>query len=564
MVISEMVRTLLMKRGIEDENEIEAFLNPDYTLHTHDPFLLHGMDKAVGRVFTAMEKKERIAVYADYDCDGIPGAALVSDFFRKIGYENLPDGKAGFEVYLPHRDREGYGFHEGAIDKLANGGVKLIITIDVGTKAHAGIAHANSLGVDVIVTDHHEIDGKLPDAYALLNPKIAPYPFPNLCGAAVAWKLVQALLIEGKKRKHEAFAKIPDGWEKWLLDMVAIATVADLVPLVGENRVLTYWGMRVLRKSPRAGIIALCNALRLRRMDLDETDIAFSFAPRINAASRMDTPELALRLLTTTDTQEAEQLARQLESLNNSRKGVVAGIVKEAKKRAKVRFQAGDLVTVLGDPEWKPSLMGLAANSLMTERGGVVLMWGRDAMGKLKGSARSDGSISVVELFSKAADSFEEYGGHHASGGFTVTAEAVHTLPEVLKQVAAQLGTLKVKEEKTADALLALREISTVLLKDISRLAPFGIGNAKPIFRIPRVRIVSVRRFGKEGNHTEISLVCSETGATERAFQYFKAPENFSVIPTPDLQADILATIERDSFRGPGRLALRIVDIVSS
>jgi single-stranded-DNA-specific exonuclease len=554
----------LKKRGVETAEDITAFIAPDYEAHTHDPFLLHDMDKAVLRVFDALDKGERIAVYADYDCDGIPGAALLSDFFKKIGYETLPDGQAGFEVYLPHRDREGYGFHEAAIDSLAKKGVKVIITVDVGTKAHAGIAHANKLGIDVIVTDHHEIEGKLPDAYALLNPKIAPYPFPSLCGAAVAWKLVQALLIEGKKRKLEQFAKIPAGWEKWLLDLVAIATVADLVPLVGENRVLAYWGLQVLRKSPRAGIVALCDALRLRRIELDETDIAFSFAPRINAASRMDTPELALRLLTTHDKKEAEQLARQLESLNNSRKGVVAGIVKEAKKRAKIRFTAEDRVTVLGDPDWKPSLMGLAANSLVEERGGVVLLWGRDAMGKLKGSARSDGSISVVELFTKARDAFEEYGGHHASGGFTVAAEAVHSLPEVLKQVASQLGPPKVEEEIISDAVISLREVSNVLLKDISRLAPFGIGNAKPILRIPRTRIVSVRRFGKEGNHTEVSLVCSETGVMQRAFQFFKAPEHFSVIPTPDLEADIIATIERDTFRGPDRLALRIVDIIAS
>jgi single-stranded-DNA-specific exonuclease len=373
---------------------------------------------------------------------------------------------------------------------------------------------------------------------------------------------VQALLVEGRKKELPEFTKIPSGWEKWLLDLVAIATVADLVPLVGENRVLAYWGMQVLRKTPRAGIVALCSALRLRRAELDENDIAFSFAPRINAASRMDTPELALRLLTTTDKKEAEDLARQLESLNNSRKGVVAGIVKEAKKRAKARFQEGDRVTVLGDPDWKPSLMGLAANSLVEERGGVVLLWGRDAMGKIKGSARSDGSISVVELFSKASGAFEEYGGHHASGGFTVTAESVHTLPEILKQVAAQLDAPQVEEVTTSDAVIALREISTILLKDISKLAPFGIGNAKPIFRVPRVRILSVRRFGKEGNHTEISVVCSESGVQHRAFQFFKAPEHFSVIPAPDLEVDILATLERDSFRGPGRLALRLVDIV--
>jgi single-stranded-DNA-specific exonuclease len=556
MQVSELVRTLLTKRGFTEDKAIQAFLSPDYSAHTHDPYLLHDMEKAVPRFFEAMERQERIAIYADYDCDGIPGASVLSDFFRKIGYDN-------FEVYLPHRDREGYGYHKPAIDELAKREVKLIITVDVGTKAHESIEYANSLGIDTIVTDHHEIDGELPQAFALLNPKIAPYPYPDLCGAAVAWKLVQSLLIEGRGRGG-AFAKIPEGWEKWLLDLVAIATVADLVPLVGENRVLAYWGLQVLRKSPRAGIRALCSALRLRQAELDETDIGFSIAPRINAASRMDSPELALRLLTTTDKKEAEDLARQLESLNNSRKGVVAGIVKEAKKRVKARYQEGDRVTVLGDPDWKPSLCGLAANSIMGERGGVVLIWGRDAMGKLKGSARSDGSISVVELFSKTSGVFEEYGGHHASGGFTVANEAVHTLPDVLRDIAAQLEAPKLEESVSADAILALREVSTVLLRDIAQLAPFGMGKSKPVFRIPRVRIVSVRRFGKEGNHTELSIITPDAYGPQRAFQFFKSPEHFSLKPVPDMEADILATLERDTFRGPDKLALRIVDILAS
>ncbi len=562
-MISELVKNLLTKRGVTDEKDIQAFLSPDYIAHTHDPFLLHDMEKAVSRVFEALERHERIAVYADYDCDGIPGASVLSDFFNKIGYDN-------FEVYLPHRDREGYGFHIDAIDALHSRDVKLIITVDVGTKAHEGIAHANSLGIDTIVTDHHEVDGPLPDAVAVLNPKIVPpvssgverYPFGGLCGAAMAWKLVQALIIEGRGRGGEMFKKIPEGWEKWLLDLVAIATVADLVPLVGENRVLAYWGLQVLRKSPRAGIRALCGALRLRQAQLDETDIGFSIAPRVNAASRMDSPELALRLLTTTDKKEAEDLARQLESLNNSRKGVVAGIVKEAKKRAKVRFQEGDRVTVLGDPDWKPSLCGLAANSVMEQCGGVVLLWGRDALGKIKGSARSDGSMSVVDLFQKAGEAFEEYGGHHASGGFTVSADAVHTLPEILKQAAAQMELVARKEAPSHDAILALREVSTTLLRDIAQLAPFGMGNAKPIFRIPRVRILSVRRFGKEGNHTEITIITPESYGPQRAFQFFKSPDNFSVTPVVDMEADILATIERDTFKGPDKLALRIIDIV--
>src|SRR3989338_9067341 len=305
MEVSELVRSLLAKRGVESADDIAAFLNPDYELHTHDPFLLQGMDVAVGRVLSAMEQNERIAVYADFDCDGIPGAAVLSDFFRKIGYEN-------FEVYLPHRDREGYGFHLDAISALAGREVKLIITVDVGITAAHAVAFAKGIGVDVIVTDHHEVTGPLPDAIAVLNPKLNGYPFPHLCGAAVAFKFVQATLAEGRKRGIPSFVGLPLGWEKWLLDLVAIATVADMVPLVGENRVLTHWGLQVLRKSPRAGISALCNAVRIRKSEITEDDIGFSIAPRVNAASRMGEPQLALRLLTTQDADEAEQLAAQL------------------------------------------------------------------------------------------------------------------------------------------------------------------------------------------------------------------------------------------------------------
>ena len=263
---SDLLRTLLTKRGLQTDSEIAAFLNPDYELHTHDPFLLKGMYTAVERLLAAVASGERIAIYADFDCDGIPGAALLSDIFKKIGYENV-------EVYLPHRDREGYGFHTEAITALAARGVKLIITVDVGTTAVDAVRFAKEKGVDVIVTDHHEIPGALPDAVAVLNPKISPYPFPHLCGAAVAFKLAQATLIEGKKRGIGSFAKIPDGWEKWLLDMVAIATIADMVPLVGENRTLAHWGLRVLRKSPRPGINALVKRLRLHKSELTEDDI---------------------------------------------------------------------------------------------------------------------------------------------------------------------------------------------------------------------------------------------------------------------------------------------------
>jgi len=560
---SDLVQTLLQKRGITDTEAIERFLKPDYARDTHDPFLLHDMERAVVRIFAAIQQNERIAIYSDFDCDGIPGASVLHDFFDKIGYENV-------EIYIPHRDREGYGFHTSAIDTLKERGVAVIITVDVGTVAHEGIAHAKQAGIDVIVTDHHEIHGEIPTPYALVNPKIRPpalsgvegYPFPDLCGAAMAWKLVCALLIEGKKRELPNFVAIPDGWEKWLLDLVAIATVADMVPLVGENRALAHFGLTVLRKSPRPGIRALCAKTRVRQATITEDDIGFSIAPRVNAASRMDEPELAFRLLTTKDTDEAELLAAKLESLNTKRRSTVGVIVREAKARARARFTDTDKVVVLGDTEWKPSLMGLAANSVMEGRGGIVVMWGRDANGKLKGSARSDGSISVVELFAKAGDALIEFGGHHASGGFSVSHEAVHTLPERLAAAANELVAAPEVPTALSDLDISLYQVSSSLLQEIAALAPFGKGNPKPLLRVRSARITFARQFGKEMNHTEVTLVCPETGARQRAFQFFRTPMDFSVAPEPGKEVDMLATLERDSFRGPDRIALRIVDIM--
>lgn len=552
--VSDLVRSLLSKRGIQNDNEIRNFLTPDYDLHTHDPFLFRDMHWALDRLFAAIERNERIAIYADFDCDGIPGAAVLSDLFTKVGYEN-------FEVYLPHRDREGYGFHLDAIDTLAARGVKLIITVDVGTTALEAVKHAKEKGVDVIVTDHHEIVSELPDAIAILNPKLDPYPFKGLCGAGVAFKFAQAIIREGKCRNLETFTAISKGWEKWLLDLVAIATVADMVPLVGENRALVFWGLQVLRKSQRLGIMALCNKLRLRKAELAEDDIGFSIAPRINAASRMDNPDLALRLLTTKDAAEADALASQLESLNTKRKGAAGAIVREAKKRARDRFRPEESVVVLGNPEWKPALLGLAANSVVEERGGVVCLWGRDALGRLKGSCRSDGSFSVLELFTHSKDTLEEFGGHERSGGFSVAHERVHELQDALAAASLQLTAAPEKIEGQYDARITLAEVSRSLFKDISYLAPFGMENPKPVFLVERATIMAIKKFGKESNHIEITLD-GDCCAPVRAYDFFRKPEQFSRVPRQGEKASVLATLERDTFRGG--LALRLVDVLAA
>src|SRR3989338_6320533 len=332
MELSDLLKTLLDKRGISD---VESFLNPDYS-SLHDPMLLPDMGEALTRFFAAMERNERIAIYTDFDCYGVAGATVFSDFLEKIGYQNA-------EIYLPHRDLEGYGFHESAIRELHARGTSLIITVDVGIAAASQVRVANELGVDVIITDHHEVMNEVPAALAVVNPKLSGlalsgvegYPFPHLCGAAVAYKFVQAALKEGRERGLEQFLKIPEGWEKWLLDVVAIATVADMVPLVGENRVLVHYGLRVLRRTRRPALAALAQSTRLPLTEITEDDIRFSIAPSINAVSRIDKPNLDLKLLTTQDPLEANRLAEQLEQLNTKRKTTVATIVRSAKKSAR-------------------------------------------------------------------------------------------------------------------------------------------------------------------------------------------------------------------------------------
>jgi single-stranded-DNA-specific exonuclease len=553
MAHPELIDTILTKRGIVGEYR-DIFLNPDYDRDTRDPFLMHDMHIATERLLRALEQKETIAIYADFDADGIPAAVILHDFFRKVGHEEL-------EVYIPHRHHEGYGFHTGAIDSLKERGVSLIVTVDVGTVAHDAVEHANACGIDVIVTDHHEPHKTLPTALAVVNPKLGEYPFRDLCGAGVAFKLAQATMLLGRERALPQFSVIPVGWEKWLLDMVAIATVADMVPLIGENRTLVTYGLMVLRKSPRLGIHALCKKARADQRFLTEEDIGFVFAPRINAASRMDEPELAFRLLSSTSPEEAEALAAELEHLNAQRKGVVASLVKAA--REKVAKLHSDLpVAVVGDPSWKPALLGLAANSVLSGRKGVVCLWGRDGGGVIKGSCRSDGSVNVVEMFRASGIALEEAGGHARAGGFSVSSDGVHTLQDTFEHAAREASDEASSDyEQYEDATIS--DMTAELYRALRTLAPFGVGNEKPTFALPSVRIVSVRSFGKENNHTEIMCEDATSGRTVRAFEFFKLPEDFSCTPEEGKEVCLVGTLEKDSFGGRERYALRIVDITN-
>ncbi|MFZ2252547.1 MAG: single-stranded-DNA-specific exonuclease RecJ [Minisyncoccia bacterium] len=549
---SLLIQQLLVNRGITEGDAADRFLNPDYDTDLHSPFLLTDMHKAVERVLRALRENEHIVIYTDYDCDGIPGGVLLHDFFTAIAYTN-------FENYIPHRHDEGYGFNADSVPKFKERGATLIITVDCGITDHAAVAAANALGIDVIVTDHHEPSETLPEAFAVINPKRDnAYPFQGICGTVVAYKLVQAILEEGKKNGQ---ITLKDGMEKWWLDLVGIATVADMVPLVDENRTLARYGLSVLRKSQRPGLQHLLRKAGGSQKHLTEDDIGFTIGPRINAASRMDDPEDAFHMLRTRDEVEAGMHVAHLEKLNNERKGVVASMTKEAKKRMST-LDSLPSVIVMGNPEWRPSLVGLVANGLAEEFNRPAFLWGKDGKGIIKGSCRSEGVTSIVRLMEGASTSFLTFGGHHASGGFSVSHESIHTLPEALISAQAILNTSgEVQREiLQADAEITLGEITEELIRSLDSLSPFGMGNPKPLFAIRDVSPQEVVIFGKTQNHTKLKL----TSGRDRydAICFFKLPTEFTVVPEKEKLCTLLAHIERSFFMGRLETRLRIIDIV--
>ena len=576
---SPLTRQLLYGRGIVSAEEAEKFLAPHYENHSHDPFLMKNMEKAVERILKAVKDDERIAIFSDYDADGIPGAVVLHDFFKRIGHLN-------FENYIPDRHGEGFGLNGRAVEELAKAGAKLLITIDCGITDVEEVAQANELGMDVIITDHHLCNGAVPAAYAVLNPKQTDctYPEKMLCGSGVVFKLIQALCL--RIRSPLGFgtcdlgfpaSTFPIGWEKWMLDMIGLATMSDMVPLTGENRVFAYYGLKVLKKSPRKGLNELLSVLRLNRADLNEDDIGFSIAPRINAASRMGQPMDAFRLFATQDDNEAATLARHLDKINSERKGKVASLVKEVRRHVEERGLRK--VVVAGNPNWRPALLGLVANSLAEDMGCPVFLWGREESPELKGSCRSDGSVDLSLLMQEAHSVFSDFGGHKEAGGFSTTLEKVHLLEAELERAYE-----KIRQERSnppasgfdlVDATLSFDEVNERTYTEVQRLAPFGVGNPKPVFLFENAEVRRMEQFGREKQHLKLTFAKSD-GVYVNAIKFYAKTEDFPVLrePRTDLgsgersvlgglpQVNLLAHLEKSTFGNRTEFRLRIVDIV--
>lgn len=546
----ELMQELLFYRGIKTASEAQEFLNPSYDNHVHNPFLLKDMDKAIERILYAIKEEQKIIIYSDYDCDGIPGGVVLHDFFKKIRYKNIKN-------YIPHRHEDGYGFHISAIKEFVKDGVGLIITVDCGITDVESVDKANELGIDVIITDHHITNETLPKAYAVINPKQDgdKYPDKNISGAGVAFKLVQGLIEKGD-------FEIIEGWEKWLLDMVGLAVVADMVPLLGENRSFAHYGLRVLRKSPRVGLIKLCRKIKVNQKEITEDDIGFMLAPRINAASRMDMPYDAFNLLVTDDETQADELSTYLNKINNERKSMVAGIVKEIKKKIKVLGELRSVI-VMGNPDWRPALLGLVANSIVEEYNRPVFLWGRESANVLKGSCRSDGSVNLVSMMEMIKESFINFGGHAYSGGFSIKTENIHTLPDTLSNIHKEaMKHHKDNSEKVfIDKRLEIDDVNWETYKSIGQLAPFGVGNPKPLFMFKDIEIDEVNYFGKDKNHLKLEFKKSD-GKILSAIAFFKKDDSFERSLEKGEKINLVASIEKSMFKNFPELRLRIVDVL--
>jgi single-stranded-DNA-specific exonuclease len=553
----DLTAALLARRGIVTKEAAEKFLNPSYDVHLYDPFLMTDMSLAAKRFARAILSGERIALWSDYDCDGIPGAVLMHDFLQKVG--------ADFENYIPHRHDEGYGMNIGGVEKLAKSGVKLIVTVDSGITDVEPITRANELGMEVIVTDHHlPLETGLPPAFAVLNPNARieeTYPFRGLCGAGVAWKLVCATLATEPALRE----KVPLGWEKWLLDMVGLATIADMVPLVDENRVLATYGLLVMRKSPRLGLQKLLRGMRVSQRALTEDDIGFMIAPRVNAASRIGDARDAFRLFITTDESEADLLAKKLEKANRTRKAEAGAITRAVHTRLKERGSPRAVIA-LGDPEWRPSLLGLVANTIAEEYERPVFLWGREGNMSLKGSVRSGGAVHILELMRATEETFEEFGGHAAAGGFTVRDTEVFFLEDRLVAAYERVMNGKIVEDdlsQHADAVVTPEEIHISFLKHVEKLAPFGRENPKPVFLLREVTVREISRFGKGEEHLKIKISSASGDGALDAVAFFAkgALARAAHALAPGKSASLIAHVERDTFSRNNPIRLRLLDI---
>lgn len=550
--VSLLVAKLLVKRGIHAADDAKRFLFEGIE-GFHDPFLMDGMQVAIERIQLAVEQKERIRVYGDYDADGVTSTALMTFLLRTLG--------ANFDTYIPHRVREGYGLNREAIKLAHEQGVALFVTVDTGVSAVEEIAYIRELGMDVIVTDHHEPPAVLPEPLALINPKKpgCPYPFKGLAGAGVAFKLAHALL-----------GRVP----LELLEYAAIGTVADLMPLQGENRVIVRLGLERMRNTTSPGLKALLQVCKVEERDVSAGHIGFGIGPRLNASGRLESAEAAVKLLTTEDVNEAAQLAQTLDALNIERQHIVEQLTELAVAQVesmRLEGQAGmepstevlPRVLVLAGEDWNVGVVGIVASRIVERyyRPTIILSIDTDK-GTAKGSARSITGFDMYEALTSCASLLDHFGGHAAAAGMSFQAERIDQLRDGLNAYAVErLKPEQLVPQLQADVTCSLADVPIACIEELAMLAPYGMGNPTPKFVITDLQISDIRTMGKESQHLKLALtqVQDEISCSIEGVAFSKG--NLSPWMTVGATVDTLAELSVNEWNGVRKPQLLMRDV---
>jgi single-stranded-DNA-specific exonuclease len=534
-----ILKQVLFNRGYSTDAEARAFLKAE-TLAATDPFQMSDMRAAVDRIRHAIDHREPIAIYGDYDVDGVTATALLVQTLQTLG--------ADVRGYIPNRFDEGYGLNKDALDSLKAAGVKLVITVDCGIRSPDEALHARTIGLDLIISDHHHPDGSnLPSALAVINPKQHgdPYPDKDLAGVGIAYKIAEALfsLYPSNSRTED------------LLDLVALGTVADLAPLVGENRSLVRRGLKQIRETKRQGLFSLAGVAQLKLEKIKASDIGFMLGPRLNASGRLESALASFELLTTTDFMRAGQLAQQLDVQNRQRQAITRAMQTQAEAIALSDDPDAYLFFAVHE-DFNPGVVGLTASRLteLYYRPAIVAAKGPE---ETRGSCRSIPEFHITDALDQCKDLLVRHGGHAAAAGFTVKNENLPELVSRLKQLAReQLAGKDLRHTLTADAEVALEELNFEVLKHLAYLEPTGYGNPEAVFVSRDVKIKSSRTVGTEGKHLKLTLEDSR-GAAYDAIGFRLG----GLQPSLPSRVDILYTLEANEWNGRTTLQLNIKDL---
>jgi single-stranded-DNA-specific exonuclease len=502
----QIISNLLYHRKIRTTEEAKEFLEPNYTHNVHNPFLFKDMEKAVQKIFKSIKNKEKIVIHGDYDADGISSAIILDSVLAKLG--------ADVDVFLPHREKDGYGLNLNTVQMFKQSNIDIIITCDCGISNKKEIEKANEYGISVIITDHHTIPAEIPPAYAIIHPKIKeePYPDKNLAGAGVAFKLLQALLLEHRKEN----SALPNGeshesFEKWSLDMVAIATIADMVPLRGESRTFTKYGLKVLNITRRTGLKKLFSEARLLdddgvlRKKIDSDVVGFYIAPRLNAAGRIAHPKIAFDLVKTESGTEATDLAYAINEHNQNRKKETEKILQEAMEKVEREQMNKEVLCVVGK-EWASGLVGLVASRLKEKYYKPALVMAHNST--LVGSGRSVDGFNLIETMQKMPEFFVKFGGHPMACGFTLKGlEVVPYFQETLIEHFLNSDAKDKTKTILIDSEVKMEQVDWEIYNYTQKFEPFGKENDKPKFLAKGLTILKIQPIGKDGKHLRLMVM---------------------------------------------------------